>query len=426
MASLRERDTIGFPCFIVLLFTLAQAIIIILFGYTPYPDGDSYIDLAKECVSHREFYPIGSQIDKYPFLWNMGAINAVALSFFLFGSFTPLLYFYCILKGMTAMLVYLISKQVFNYRIAFWALIIYVFYPANYGEATSVLSEIPFIFLGLLSIYFGIKRHFFMSGLILVVANYFRPMAIMFVFPLFIYWYCQHQVTKSSCLKYILGATLMLLIIGCSNYSKTGYFIIQAKTGWMALRDYSMDHSNDNIIEASSIEQKTEVSDIDSMNCIEVDAEYQRQFLHWLKEHPATYFKQMPMKIIRTYISDNVNFCAFLPNKNVAFLYEDLSLPSLAKSFPRYNTVQILTLGNLIYYYILMIGFVVFSFDLCRNRLYWWVSFCFCVPLIGTLILVFVGHGETRFHIPFMPFIIMLIAAGLYKRWQLRNPINLR
>lgn len=35
------------------------------------------------------------------------------------------------------------------------------------------------------------------------------------------------------------------------------------------------------------------------------------------------------------------------------------------------------------------------------------------VVIIGTIILLLAGHGESRFHIPFMPFIIMLAAAFL-------------
>ena len=34
---------------------------------------------------------------------------------------------------------------------------------------------------------------------------------------------------------------------------------------------------------------------------------------------------------------------------------------------------------------------------------------------LGTLLLLFVGHGEARFHIPFMPFIIMMAALSLNK-----------
>lgn len=412
-------------CIIVAMFTLMQAIIIKTFGYTPYPDSEGYIYLAKECVEHKEFYPVASLIDDYPFIWNLGAINAVALALFAFNSFTPLLYFYALLKGATAGLTYLVAREVLNPRIAFVALIIYVCYPANYGESTSVLSEIPFIFLGLLSIYLGIKRSPFLAGVVLMMANYFRPLAVIFVFPLLIYYIYQHRLSRSVCAKYLIGIAMMLLIIGGTNYLKTGYFITQAKSGWMVLRDYSLDHANDQIFEASSIAENTSINQIDGLNCIEVDAVYRRQFIDWLKSNPLTYIKQMPMKIVRTFASDNANFCAFLPNKRASYLYSDLSLPSLVRKFPHYSYVQALTAVNLVYYYSLIIAFILTSYYLSKRNQYEWLLFCISAPLIGTLLLMLVGHGEGRYHIPFMPFIIMATAIGIFQALShIRRPMN--
>ena len=52
----------------VLLFTLMQFLVLAVFGYTPYPDSEGYIYLAKECVSDNQFYPIASKLNEYPFL----------------------------------------------------------------------------------------------------------------------------------------------------------------------------------------------------------------------------------------------------------------------------------------------------------------------------------------------------------------------
>lgn len=425
LGSPHISESLVMPCVVVAMFTLMQAIIVKTFGYTPYPDSEGYIYLAKECVEHREFYPVGALIDEYPFVWNLGAINAVALALFAFGSFTPLLYFYALLKGATAGLTYLIAKEAFGPRIAFAALIIYVCYPANYGESTSLLSEIPFIFFGLLSIYLGIKRCPFLAGVLLVMANYFRPLAVIFVFPLLIYYIDQHRLSRSVSAKYLIGIAMMLLIIGGTNYLKTGYFITQAKSGWMVLRDYSLDHANDQVFEASSIAENTSISQIEGLNCVEADAVFRRQFIDWLKSNPATYIKQMPMKIVRTYASDNANFCAFLPNKDASYLYSDLSLPSLVKEFPHYSAVQALTAINLLYYYGLMVMFVLALLRLFKTKHYAWLLFCMSVPLIGTLILVLVGHGEGRYHVPFMPFIIMAAAIGICQATNhARRPTN--
>jgi len=41
------------------------------------------------------------------------------------------------------------------------------------------------------------------------------------------------------------------------------------------------------------------------------------------------------------------------------------------------------------------------------------------IVLLGTILLLLVGHGEARFHIPFMPFVIMLAASFIDKKlWK--------
>ena len=68
---------------LILVFTILQLMILALFGYTPYPDSNGYIDLAKECIEQQDIYPITSELNHYSFLWNIGAINAVVSSLIL-------------------------------------------------------------------------------------------------------------------------------------------------------------------------------------------------------------------------------------------------------------------------------------------------------------------------------------------------------
>ena len=137
---------------LIALFTILQIIVLLVFGYTPYPDSNGYIILAKECINGQDLYPMVSKLNEYGFLWNVGAINAVVLSLKLFNSIVPLLVIYCLMKGFTALFIYQITKTISNEKIAFITLILYVLYPANYGEGTSTHSELPFIFFTLLGL----------------------------------------------------------------------------------------------------------------------------------------------------------------------------------------------------------------------------------------------------------------------------------
>ena len=92
-------------------------------------------------------------------------------------------------------------------------------------------------------------------------------------------------------------------------------------------------------------------------------------------------------------------------------MYNSLSMVSLFKEFPHYNFAQWLTLYNLIYYYVLMSIFLL-SYRQTRKVL----SLTWLIFAIGTLFIALVGHGEARFHIPFMPFIIINVAYSINQK----------
>jgi len=379
---------------LIAVFTLLQLVILAIFGYTPYPDSDGYQLLAQEAIEYGEPYPVSFLINDYPFLWNIGPINMTAASLALCHSITPLLVIYALMKGTTAWLFYAVTSKICGARTAFIALIIYIVYPANYGESTSLLSELPFMFFIMLGVYLSIVRnHSLLGGMMLAIANWFRPMAIVFLLAMIIYFLFKWR--KS--LKLFIGYAVTIMIIGCTSMWRTGLFLYQAKTGWMALTDYSTKHS----------QQSMEVRDNRDWNVSQKDSAWRSLFIDWLKDHPTEYIKQMPSKLINTYISDNVNMCTFIPDKQDAdYMYDEVSMKTLNKNFPMFSTVQWLTIVNLAIYFLILISALLELFYFQRNT-----SILPCsIIAIGTLLLLFVGHGEARFHQPFMPFFIMLTA----------------
>ena len=379
---------------LIAVFTLLQLVILAIFGYTPYPDSDGYQLLAQEAIEYGEPYPVSSLINDYPFLWNIGPINMTAASLALCHSITPLLVIYALMKGTTAWLFYAVTSKICGARTAFIALIIYIVYPANYGESTSLLSELPFMFFIMLGVYLSIVRnHSLLGGMMLAIANWFRPMAIVFLLAMIIYFLFKWR--KS--LKLLIGYVFIIIVIGSASMYRTGLFLYQAKTGWMALTDYSTNHS----------QQSMEVRDNKNWNVSQKDSAWQSLFIDWLKDHPKEYIKQMPAKLVNTYISDNVNMCTFIPDKQDAdYMYDEVSMKTLNKNFPMFSTVQWLTIVNLAIYFLILISALLELFYFQRNT-----SILPCsIIAIGTLLLLFVGHGEARFHQPFMPFFIMLTA----------------
>lgn len=137
----------------VLCFAILQLLCLLIWGYTPYPDSNDYLPLARQSVLEHGIYPTASQMHELPFIWNLGAINTLVGSLYAFHSVYPVHILYILMKSISAWLVFQIAKHLTNDTIAFIALCVYVLYPANYGEANSFLSEVPFTFFTLLSVY---------------------------------------------------------------------------------------------------------------------------------------------------------------------------------------------------------------------------------------------------------------------------------
>lgn len=365
-----------------------------------------------------EPYPVASQLHDLPFIWNVGAINLVALSLKSCGSIMPILCVYSLMKGCSAWLVYKIAYCLFKDKAAFITLILYVAYPANYGESTSVLSELPFTFFILLGILAALKRQNVIGGMLMAFANWIRPMGIFFLLSTIIYQFIAKK--KKALRNIVCGYLLMIAYLSFMSYFRTGYCIYQAKTGWMALLQYSVDNSPEN---------DDYYTKADGYNAIQKDSVWQKRTIEWIVKNPKEYIKQMPKKLAKTYISDNVNFCAFLPNKNESeYMYGEIDMRTLTHSFPNYNATQWLTVYNLIYYYILLTLFIAGIIMAIRRHGLTTFAFPIGVVAIGTGMLLLAGHGESRFHIPFMPFIIMIGATFIYhqlekrKTWKKNNP----
>ena len=392
---------------IILLFTLLQFVVLAVFGYTPYPDSEGYLYLARENLGLNSPYPTLQQIGELPFIWNLGAVNIVYYSLKWFDSIVPVLLLYSLLKGLTAALIYYISLSITNHKIALFTLLIYICYPANYGEGTSLLSEVPFIFLTLLSLWLLLKKHAISAGIVLAIANWFRPFSLIFLFVFCLFLLYQNH---RKIITLIIGYTAMIIIIGGINYYRTGYFVYQAKSGWMALMQYSLDNSNN--------KENGDFMKADSLNCIEKDVYWKEQFIGWLQRNPDEYLKQLPNKIVKLYVSDNVNMCAFIPDKQQRkYMYEEVSMPTLIKKLSpngsKLSNVQKLTICCLLYYYLLLISFIIGSILAWKQRHIKLLILSLGIVLTGTLFIALVGHGEARFHQPFMPFIIMMSALAL-------------
>jgi hypothetical protein len=79
-----------------------------------------------------------------------------------------------------------------------------------------------------------------------------------------------------------------------------------------------------------------------------------------------------------------------------------------------FSSVQWLTLWNLLFYYLLLIT-ALLSLRFFRNNS---SLLPLSIIILQTLLLLFMGHGESRFHTPIMPFVVMLSALFIANKYK--------
>lgn len=222
---------------ISIIFFIFLLLVLIVFGYTPTNDGEGYLEYAHTCLTYGEPYPCTPTIQGEPFVWNIGQINLVILSLYLFNSIVPILILMCLLKACSAYLLARITQKLLNERIALITILLYVCYPNNWGQSTTILSEIPSVTLLLWGIFLIIHsshyKQLFIAGFIMAFSNWFRPLGLIFIGTFILYFLIfERQKWWHKTGSLLAGYLLFITVVGTSCWLRTGYFLYQSDTLW--------------------------------------------------------------------------------------------------------------------------------------------------------------------------------------------------
>ena len=423
-------------------FLLLLLGVLIVFGYTPTNDGEGYIEYAQIAIADRQPYPTIHHIIGKPYIWNMGIINLVALSLGLTKSLYPLLILFCIMKALTAWLLAHTTAKLFNRQTALIALILYILYPNNWGQSTMLSSEIPMLFFTMLAVSLSLSKlstlnsplslnsklstlNSQLSGALLALANWFRPVAAIFLLALVVFFFLFRKRQWKKLTLYLLsGYAFVVLLVGTSCYLRTGYFLYQADSLWfnMAEATYETDsqpHYNTEVFPEGTARY---IDDMQHKTAIECSHIWRERSLKWLSEHPVEYLKKVPARLYYIYQNDIDNLAAFLPTKtDAAKNYITLPLGSLRTQFSQLSAVQYFALLATILYLLLLLLALVGALRLMLNGRWREAFLPVFIIVAASLALALLIHGETRFKAPFMPFLFMLVASFLSKPTNIGN-----
>ncbi len=397
---------------ILLAYFLLQLLFVTIGGLTL--SDSEYIRIATEISEKGELYPTVSNFN-FPYIWNIGAINLIALCLSIFNSFDSVLIVNCVANTLCALFLFLYVKRITNKNVGWICLILYSIYLPNFAYISSLQSETYFVLFIISGFYFSTfnnKYYNFLAGVLFVIANWFRPLLILF-FPLLIFYFYQQK-----CLKRLLpisfGLVLTIFIIGGEVYSRTGKFVFQANTSWfniaMTCNDSSDGTFNNELFQEEFILYQ---QNQDTKNCFDMTEVYKEKSLNYIFNNPVKMIKQIPNRFIRFYMNDTSCMWAFVPDKihkTEHQLMDEGASSTLWTKFPNYGIYQYILLYSQLYYYFIIATFVLGAIKAYKNR-YSQLLVPFLIVLFGTILTIAI-ISLNRYHYPFIPF--MMIFSAYY------------
>lgn len=406
-------------CKISIAFFFFLLAILLFVGYTPTNDGDGYIDYALMSLKDGQPYPSHSTILGQPFIWNIGQINLIALSLWLTRSIVPVLVLMCALKAVSAFVIARITELLFNHRTGLIAILLYIAYPNNWGQSTMLLSEIPSVALALTALYLTLKynraKAWIAAGLLFAVATWIRPISPIYIGSAFLYHLLFNRRLIPKRYACIVGSYVALLIaVGTSCYLHTGYFLTQPTTVWFNFIANTYEKSTKVDYTQPVYPKGTArcIANREKLTALQCRDIWRQRSLQWLGNHKIAYLKKVPGRLFWMYYEDIDNIAAFLKDKQHAENnYVTLPVTSIAHQINSLSPIQYFALINEIFYLIIVLMAVTATAQLLRKRDDCSLFLPLFIIVAGSLALVLVSHGETRFKAPFIPFLFMLAAS---------------
>jgi hypothetical protein len=289
-------------------------------------------------------------------------------------------------------------------------------YVTNYGIVLYSGTEIPFMFLTVLSLFLAFQKKpysLFCSGILLAIANWIRPfLPVYLIVIILIILLSRFKIVYKLKLisAHFIGILITILIIGLLSYKNSGFFIFQSTTGGvnliMGANDKADGSYNTEVFKKGNLGYI-----VKEISFAQRDSLLKSYAVNWIKMNPIKYLLLAPKKIFYLYAHD---FYAMNPlsgnMKNVVESKEYIL--KLFSSFPHFNTFQFLMLENQLFYILLFI-FCLLGIYYSLNQKNSNLNLICLIWILGTCFTI-ITVGGARYHYPYMPYVLALASFAIY------------
>ena len=392
---------------LLLVFLFVQVALVSFLDSRQVSDARTYIELAHASMQAGSLYPTAA--DKFSnFIFAPGYINYLIGMFTLFGDNVRAVLYVNIILNVTLLLeVVFIAKALFGERVAGITAIGFCLYLTNYGVVMYTYTELLYCVLayGALALFLrrGGGKSFALAGVMIVLANWVRPLAIVFIAAMFLIAFL-HKIGWRKVGLFLSGAAATFLLIGTVTYSNLGTFNTTSTTSGynllMGADDTADGRFNANVFKDGAT---GDIPNRENLTFAERDRYWKDHAIEWIKQHPLDYALLIPKKLYYMYYKD-AQFIASLTGNRTN---QDLEGKGMVTKFLFYATQGY----NQLFYLFLLSMAAYGSVKLLLRRD---VRACIllAVVVLGTGMTI-ITVGEQRYHYPYLMVLLILAAYSV-------------
>lgn len=393
------------------------------FTYTAYPvsDARSYMELAQYCAQENVWYPGERDMFAY-YIFGNGYVNLLSVLF----RITPnLLWAYLLNVAFTQVIVvctgdlcYQLTGRV---QTACLASALLCLMGGLWGEAVSLRTELCFLALAMLSLCLLTRRRgwaLFLSGMVLGLANWVRPLLVIFL-PASLLYLLIHRAGVRRIAAYLCGAALVIGLIGAGTQAYIGKFVFQAQTMGVNMLMGANDDADGSFLGGHFYEPGgagyIDPEEYGGVTFDQRDAIYKERAVTWIFNNIPAFVKLIPAKLFYFLATDTYGGSAFFNGEvqtdNLAYLLSlrDILLGRGARAL---HVGDVVAIVSQVMYTLVLALYILNIVDAFRRG-----YILTTLPLHAIFALscgvTVLTLGGARYHMPYLPIFCVCAAIQL-------------
>jgi hypothetical protein len=407
---------------------LQIGLIIWFWGKPQGSDPGVYMRWAGECYEAGKWYPMDKHVYS-PYICAAGFINLMILQLKLFGTLQANMILNLLMNIGIAAEIHLLGKRFFNKKVASLAVILWCVLYSNWMIVVPAGTEIPFLFFALTAFCLCLRPNGYRlmaAGLMLALANWIRPLAVVFLAGILIYMFLK-KFSWKHVLCLLLPMLLTVFAIGKTTEKQIGYFVYQSTLFGVNLITTANDRAYGGNA-TSLLRDSTGTAFIENSErytFMQRDSIWRERSFQWIKAHPVRYSALYVKKLAGLYVEDSWSDRPVLGGDGFVDSYMTGSKVTKPAFIAR--AVQ-MGLKSIAYYFALIaFGYAMIT-SLRRKTLLSEKGVLLFILLAGTFSTCIFAVSP-RYHYPYLFVIILFAAAGietfLSKRKHLNNNVGM-